>query len=159
MSHGAAVRHTLACEQHLLWMQSPQGVPSVGHGVDEQVPATQFPPQHCAALVHVLPSGWHVEPPHAPCASHGPEQQDNAGLQTCPSTMHVAGAHTPLVQLPSQHRGPLLPHACPRYAHGPPPQIPLTHGSSPQHEAPAALHAAPKATHVGGYPHVPPLQT
>lgn len=88
-------KHDVAWAQHLPAMQSPQAVPSGAQVGAPQTPPLHWPVQHCAALAHMVPSGWQAFT-HTPLPQV-PEQHSEKTMHGPPLAVHLGGPQVPCV--------------------------------------------------------------
>jgi hypothetical protein len=93
--HSGSLRQAAAWAQHLVAMQLPQAVPSDAHIAAPQIPPLHWPLQHCAALVHMVPSGLQALM-QVPLAQL-PEQQSENATHIPPLAVQLGGPQVPWV--------------------------------------------------------------
>jgi hypothetical protein len=99
--------------------------------------------QHCAAVVHAVPSAPHADPQTPP--GHPPEQHSDGATHVSPSFLQTGAAHRPASQNPEQQDVPKSQRSsAPRHvgAHWPPSHLPEQHSPAAAH-APLALQPVP----------------
>ena len=96
--HTGSLMQVAAWAQHLAAMQLSQVLPLGAH-IAPQMPPVQLPLQHCAALVHMVPSGLQALM-HVPLAQL-PEQQSVNATHVPPLAVQLGGP-----QLPWELQGP-----------------------------------------------------